>query len=377
MKRVWTVVLLLALALAGCKGVIPNEYLSVSDHDDPFSYRETTEPVEETEAPIPSASNYYSMRTVLQSFVTGGVEHGQLWLVNYDGDVEQDLKRVIKYLTTEDPVAAYATDYINCERYAYRGDWMVSVDMVFRRSAREIEAIEPVRGVESALARMIDALSQGQSSVTLQISGYAEEDLEGELYRYCMEHPDLIVEIPEISVACYPDDGNVRVVETHFTYSDDSQSLRGMRAEVEAVLVSAKNYVHYAQTDEECLNLIAGYLTSRFRYSEDKENASVYSLLCQGVGDSRSFAAVVRYLCAQSELECLIVEGFRAGEPYFWNIVCVDEVHYHVDLLQDALVPRTLSLLTDEEMEGYEWDTETYPRCDGMTAAEEEPENEP
>ena len=48
MKRIIPILLLLLL-LAGCKGLYPDEYISVEEHEAPFAYKETT--LASTEAP--------------------------------------------------------------------------------------------------------------------------------------------------------------------------------------------------------------------------------------------------------------------------------------------------------------------------------------
>ena len=377
MKRQYLCFLfILLLVCSGCSRLLPKDDLFVAEHDDPFSYKEETEPpeTEETEPPIPSAGNYYTMRSIIQEYVNQGVEHGQLLLQQYEGDIDQDLRRVVKYLTTEDPVVAYATDYLYCERYPYRDGWLVSVDVIFRRSVSEIQAIEPVRGNEAAMEKLLDAMTQLQSSLTLRISGYTPEDLSSKLFDYCMEHPDTMVEIPQIAVSVYPENGNVRVVEVHFTFDHDRETIRAMRQESNSILDSAYNYIRYAPTELEKLSMLNDYLTGRFPYTEDPENASVYSLLCQGVCDSKSYAAVVAYLCGKTGIACQIVSGERGELPYWWNIVQSDGLYYHVDLLRDNLEQNDVSFRLDQDMTDYVWDRDSYPVCDGVLEQTEETE---
>lgn len=363
MKRILPALLALLL-LAGCGRINQTEYVFVGEHNTPFVIKETTEPPVEEDPVIPAASNYYELRSVLQTFITDGVEHGQLYLVDYNGDVEQDLREVVRYLSTRDPIASYAADYITCERRESGSDWLVTVSVVFRRSLGEIQSIQSVRGNEAAVEQMLEALTQQQSSVTLQISGYLREDFAETLRQYCLQHPDEIVEAPEISVSLYPDSGNVRVVEIHYVYEHDRETLRGMKAEAAAVLDSAYNYIRYAKTNTETLELLYTYLISRFDYETLDVGASVYSLLCRGTGDSFSFASVVNWLCRKAGLECWLVEGKKNGEDYCWNILSLDGRLCHVDLQTDAVAgAREPTLRTDQEMENYSWDTRAYPAC--------------
>ena len=395
MKRFQITALLLALLclLSGC-GFISDSYVSVTEHYDPYAYKEETEPGETEppdEEPLQTVGNYYSMLELLRSFVTEGVEHGQFLFGQFSGDREETLKDAFYAIKYEDPVGAYAIDYIEYSHTQQNNAWLVTVDTVYRRSASEIQAIQSVRGNDRALRQIYDTLDQNGAAVTLQISGYQDEDFAARIRAYCLEHPNTVVELPEISVAVYPESGNVRIAELHFTYETDKETLRGMQAEAESVLSSAERYAQYAPDDATKLSLIYSYLTSRFRYSEDEENGSVYRLLCEGVGNSESFSSVAAYLCRRVGLDCLLVEGSRTrGETpasasdlaeedesenrYVWVIVCIDGYYYHWDVQQDALDGlQECRLLLDAEMEGYDWDREAFPVCDGVTVKQEEP----
>lgn len=379
MKRWFLIVscaLLCAALMAGCRKLYPDESLSVKEHNAPFAFRETTAaPTETAEPPMPTASNYYELRSVLLSFVTCGVEHGEVFVRSYSGNLEEDLKKLVRYLTEEDPVSAYATDYVNCERMSVDGGWMVSVNTVYRRSAGEIREIQPVRGSEEALSRMLDALRRQESSVTLQVSGYSGGGFDAQLRQYILYHPDEVIIEPQISVSVYPDSGLVRVVEVHFVYSEDRETLRGMRTEAEAVLDSAFHYIDYGRTDQQKLRLLFTYLTTRFSYRED-ENASVYSLLCGGVGSSRTAASVVRLLCEKTGVAATLVEGTLEGNTRYWNVVSTADGFRHVDLHADALSGGPLTFRTDEEMEGYDWDRAACPACEAPQPAEESQSDE-
>lgn len=385
-KRALTALLAALLLLTGC-GLVRNSYVTVYEHRDPYAYKEepTTESeTEQVEPTLQTASNYYAILSILRGFVSDGIEHGQFLIENYRGDLEQDLQNVFHALKTEDPIGAYAIDYIDYFRTWKGSVCVVTVDAVYRRSTSEIEAIRPVRGNERAMAIIRETLDQLGTSVTLQISGYQEEDLVSSIHRYCLEHPNIIVQMPEISVSIYPETGNVRVVELHFIYDTDRDTLRGMQNEVESVLNSADRYARYAPEELTRLTLVFSYLTSRFPYTEDETDGSVYRLLCEGVGNSESFASITAYLCQRIGVSCIFVEGTRTVSvvdesgvlqseeaPYVWNIVCLDGQYYHIDLQADALAGNeTCTLLIDEEMNGYFWNRDAYPTCSG---AETEP----
>ena len=85
-----------------------------------------------------------------------------------------------------------------------------------------------------------------------------------------------------------------------------------------------------------------------------------YSLLRHGVGDSRAFSVVYAAMCQDAGLECQVVSGTRQGEAHFWNMLCIDGVWWHIDLLGS---PTALQTMSDGEMAGYVWDYSAYPTC--------------
>ena len=394
MKMRWIIPGLALLLLTGC-GLVQNSYLSVEEHYDPYAYHEETQPSTEpepTEPTLQNAASYFAVKSILRGFVTEGVEHGSFLYAQSSGDVDETLRRAFNDVKTEDPIGAYAIDYMEYTRHRNGDGWLVTVDAVYRRSASEIDAIRSVRGNDAALELIHQTIDQLGTAVTLQVSGYRELDFAAEIRQYCLAHPNLVVKLPQIAVDIYPESGNVRVVELHFSYDLDRDTLRGMQSDVASVLSSAESYARYAAEDRSKLELLYTFLTTRFSYQEDREGGSVYRLLCEGVGNCESFAAVTAYLCGRIGVDCRIVEGTcrsetesdEAGEaltfPYVWNIVTIDGVSWHVDLQACALAgEEECRLLLDEEMVGYEWDREAYPACNGASpsADETEPETAP
>lgn len=366
-KRILAMILILflpAVCLSACRSA---EYLHIQEHIDPFSYKDTTE-APETEVKQLSAADYYSLRTVLLSVMTDGVEHTQVALEDYSGDLESDLKRAAAYMTQNDPVGAYAIDYIDYELLTKHGQQTVEFDIVYRRSASEIAAIRSVRGNEQADKAIYAALEEFAPSLTLQISGYAAEDFAKTIQTYCLYHPDKTVPCEEVSVSVYPENGNVRVVEFHFSYELTKTELRTEASETATALASAYNYIRYGQSMQDCAKLALSYLVGRFVYTES-DTATVHSLLCEGVCSSRVFSSAFAYLCESAQIPCYIVEGTKQGTAYDWVMLWLDGVWYHFDVSATVLnESREMELKYDSDMTDYDWEKEAGPVCDGTVS---------
>jgi len=97
-------------------------------------------------------------------------------------------------------------------------------------------------------------------------------------------------------------------------------------------------------------------------YRQEPSITPAYSLLLNGVGDSKAFARMYTSLCREAELECVTVTGTRDGEPWYWNIMECDGLYYHVDLTT-CLENGSFFTAFDGDMTGYVWDYTAYPVC--------------
>ena len=209
----------------------------------------------------------------------------------------------------------------------------VAVTLRYTRSPEEIKAIRSVSNMDQAQKRVTDALSNFEAGVVLRISQYQELDFSQIVDRFSQENPDLVMENPQVTVSVYPQEGMDRVVDVRFSYQTDREALRTMRAYVEPVFSSAALYVSSEETDEVKYSRLCTFLMERNDYQQKTSLTPAYSLLRHGVGDSRAFAMVYSAMCRKANLECKLVSGTRNGEPWFWNIVCVDGIYHHVDVL--------------------------------------------
>ena len=188
----------------------------------------------------------------------------------------------------------------------------------------------------------------------------------GYIRTYCLEHPDSAMALPEVSAAVYPETGETRILELHFTYSQPRDTLRSMQAAVNTILDSAAAYVESGTTPRRCAELLARFLLTRFTYTtaEETPDMPAYDLLSSGRAHSLSFASVFYAECTRAGLACRLVSGTRGGETHWWNLLQLEETWYAVDLMRsveqggDSLDLLDPAALRDE---GYDWDAEAYP----------------
>lgn len=352
---------LLLCLLTGCGTMLKDEYLHVSPH-----VEIATQPSSEAEAEaIPVVSNPTELRGAVLASIRNWQEQSEIRVENYTGDIHEGLKAALHYATQEDPVGAYAVDYADGEYVADGG--LIRLSIVFRRSAAEINSIVTVHNY--AVPQSIQqALRQGNTALTLQIRNYQDMDFPSYIRRFCLENPDKVVAVPEISAEVYPKEGSMRIVELHFSYPDSREEMEKKRHAVEVILQSLSAYVKTGEDDWEKASLLYRFLTSRYYAVTATEEPSMpaYSLLCENTAHSLSLASVFQAQCNTAVLRCQTVSGTRQGAPHYWNLLYVGGDCYYVDL-QRSLERHTidLTLLYEEDLleEGYEWNREDYPAC--------------
>ncbi len=354
------VCLLSLLLLSGCS-MVQNEVLSVSPH-----VEQPTQPSTQPTQSNTIVSNRDELRGAVLSLISNWVEQGEIWVQDYNGDVQKDLDDAILYATQEHPDGSYAVDYMQAEFSGNSAQGRITVSSVFRRSAAEIASIVTVADNAAAMEHIRAALKDYSIALTLRIRNYSEVDFPQIIRRLCLENPTQYLVLPTMSANLYPKEGDMRILELHLSYPETKEQMREKLQSVQTTLSSASAYVMTGKTDADRVRLLSRFLTERVQYVAEEEEPTMpaYSLLQEKAAHSLSFASVFYAECTSAGLHCRIVEGARGEKVHYWNMVCIDGLFYHVDLQRSIEAElRELQLLYDEDLlfEGYVWDNASFP----------------
>ncbi len=371
MKR-WIVPMLCLLLLTGCRSLYPDEYLSVNEHDAPFAYKETTtEPPASTEAPpmYETVLDPFALRARIMQMVSQGVEEERFLLPGYSQEkLESAMQELESTLYSSYPKYTYAMDSFEWQLGSTPAGATVTVQMRLRLTPQEIKSIGTYLFPDHALDMIYSEMTQLASSYIIQVSGYVDTDFVALLEDYILHHPDQMTEIPTIYVGVYPDRGNVRVLEFHFLYSTDRESLRRQRKSVQVQLDSYFDLMSLRESlDDKLYYLYYNLPGGNYRAAE---NATVYTELVLKQGSSRTMASVVEYLFRRAGEECELVYGQKDGTDWYWNRILVDGQWRYFDLHSAALSKQAPELLPAEALSAYQWDPQRYPEAE---APEEHP----
>ena len=352
-RRLAALVLALML-LSGCSWM-DGSYVSVTPHQVGLN--------QSADEKTRSVSTYTELRSALVELIDEGSTESLFSLAEYPReDVERDMERAVRYAMGTYPVGAYAVESIDYDFGTGLGASALSVEIAYRHSREKIEGIRTVRWTSGAEKAIAEAMDEGAQVLVLQITGYHDADFSQVVRMYAQNNPDRVMETPGVAIQVFPDWGDTRVLELTFYYRTDRETLRAMREQVQPIFSSAALYVSGQAEDRAKYAQLHTFLTERSDYTIQFTATPAYSVLCQGIGDSRAFSLVYAAMCNRIGLEALCVSGTRYGAEHWWNLVNIDGVWYHLDLLAS----RQFQPLTDTEMTGYEWDRSDYPAATGL-----------
>lgn len=353
-RRLICTVLLGAVMLSGCSR-FGGSYVSVTPHHEQLADIQTGSL---------TAANFGELRDVLSELAETGTESAVIYVPEYDKDnLEQGMQRAVRYITETLPIGAYAIDKVEYEIGTGAGQPAISVTVSYIHGRSELRRIRQADNMEKARAIVLDAVANYSDSVVIYAEEYTETDLVQLVADYAAENPAVVMEIPQLAVGTYPDSGTKRVLELKFTYRTSRETLRSMQTQVKRVFDSAALYINQNDAQEQKFNQLFTFLTERFEYKYETSITPAYSLLCHGVGDARIFAEVYSAMCRRAGLDCRVISGTRDGEAWYWNLICVDGVYYHVDLI-DSRNAGMLLKRSEEQMAGFVWDYSAYPTAD-------------
>ena len=362
MKRsVICIGLIFAMLLAGCSWM-GGSYVSVTPHREQSA---------EAQSASLAASEYTKLRSILAELTESGAESAVILVPEYDADaLEADMQNAVRYITEILPVGAYAIDKVAYEIGTSAGQPAISVSIAYLHGRAELRQLRSAEDMEQVKNIIRTTLEDCDDSVVINVHNYSDVDIVQFVADYAANNPNVVMEIPQVAIGFYPEQGIRRVLELKFTYQTSRDALRSMQNQVRRVFASASLYINQNDAEAQKYAQLFNFLMERHDYKLETSITPAYSLLRHGVGDGRAFANVYAAMCRSSGLDCRTVTGTKNGEVWYWNLICDEGTYYHVDLLASS-EPGELMRLTDEEMIGYVWDYSAYPATDAPAAAAE------
>ena len=351
MKKLMILILLLAILLSGCSTWMDGEYHSIKPHvsdGNKLSDDKVT------------VAGYNELRDALVEMVTSGKQQSTFYITGFELDeVDQYMNTAIMHVFQNSAVGAYAVDEITFDSGISGGIAAIAVDVTYLHGRQELLRIKRTNNMDGVQSLVRTALHDCEGTVVIRVDQYEERDLAQFVRDYVETNPDLCMETPHVSVSAYPNKGEERVLEINFTYQTSRETLRSMQEIVSPIFSAAELYVQNSDGESQKYEQLYSFLMERFDYRYETSITPTYSLLRYGVGDSKAFAMVFSTMCQNADLYCDVVSGTKNGEAYYWNLISLDGVFFHVDLLACNETGEFHPNLA-EEMTGYVWDYSEY-----------------
>ena len=345
-------ILIICILLSGCSMLGQKDYIWMESHPLP------TAPTGNQGI---SAADYDGLYAALTGLVEAGTAQATISVGRYNKEnVEADMLRAVEAVCREHPIAAYAVEKMDFTLGTAGGEHVLAVTISYLHDHTEIKKILQVADTEAAQEAICAALVACEPGIVLQMETYAQRDLAQTVADYALEHPELVMEIPQVTVNVFPEEGKTRVVEVKFAYQTSRDALKNMQSQVENLFKSAQFFASGYRTEQRRFMRLYTWLMETNEYTIQTSITPAYSLLQYGTGDSRAFATVYAALCRRMKLECMTVSGTKNGESWHWNLVQIDDVYYHLDLLQCSQ-DGGFATCTDGQMTDYVWDYNAYP----------------
>lgn len=355
MKRLVPVMLALCLLLSGCATLFDGRYTHVEPHK--------IQDGQQGEENI-SAYNYDGLCRALISLAESGAQSGIISVPEYDqNQLRWDIDRAVQHTMQTSPIAAWAVENISCEMGASGGQSAVAVSITYIHDRVEINKIRKVGNLENARGAIAGVLDECGTGVVLLLQNYAETDFAQMVEDHANNSPQTVMETPQTVVNIYPQEGTTRLVELKFTYQTSRDTLRSMQTQVRSVFDSATIFVSGYSTEAEKYERLYSFLMDFLVEGNLQLKTSItpaYSLLRHGVGNERAFATVYAAMCREAGLQCHVIGGTYQGNPRYWNMVCINGVYSHLDLLRCNLEGK-FQTFADGQMNDYYWDYDIFP----------------
>ena len=352
-KMMCAVMAALILLSTGCSSMLNRDYSSVTVH--------SATPTAEGDANTMRVQNYQELVNALIYLINQGEESGSIRYSGEEADFKKLMDEACLEVKQEDPLGAYAVDYIKYSVISIVGSYEADVQITYRRTREQVASIVDATGAAAIRSELSRALSSFDTEVVLRISYFEEDEayIQQLVRQAYLSNPATALDFPDAQVAMYPESGQQRIVEVTLTYHQSLQTLESWRnslsREAERICQPLTEL-----TIKEKLDGITGTLQSMGAYSA-QGGSTAYDALLGGGGDSQGVALAFSLLCRQVGITCSVVDGQKNGQSHFWNVVQTASGYRHVDLSRAGSV--TYNVDQTMTQQGYVWDTQQVPAC--------------
>lgn len=232
MRRCWILLLSLCL-LTGCASLLEREYSTAEPHSSKFWESEAADTLR--------AENQQDIVNDLLLLIGQHTETATLRLYNFKDDlsVADTLEQATVEIQQETPMGAYAVEYITSSSQAQRGYYEVVLQIGYRRTAEQIQAVVNATSTAGLYSLLEAALADGRTELAVRIGYWGQDGPDQVSAAMSQLRADLgLPETPGWVVNYYPADGPVGLIE--FLLDEDAAEQAAELADAPVELTDAK-----------------------------------------------------------------------------------------------------------------------------------------
>lgn len=208
MKGCWTLLAVLCL-LTGCASLLEREYSTVEPHSSRFWESEA--------AGTLRAENYQDIVNDLLILIGQHTESATLRLYNEENKltVADMLERATIEVQQETPMGAYAVEYITSSSHTQRGYYEIELQLSYRRTEEQIQAVVNATSPEALYALLDAALGEERTELAVRIGYWSQENGQTQVEEALAQVREArgLTDSPMWPVLYYPADGPVGLIE--------------------------------------------------------------------------------------------------------------------------------------------------------------------
>lgn len=209
MKRYQLAAMLLAVCLlTGCASLLEREYSTAEPHSSKFWESEAADTLR--------AENYQDVVNDLLILIGRHKESALLKLYGFEDEVAVTaaLEKAALEIQQETPLGAYAVEYITSSGQSQRGYYEAAVQISYRRTAEQIQAVVNATSPEAVYSLLGSALDSGRAELAVRMSYWGPDGVEKvESAMEQLRQERGLTETPRWQVAYYPGGSSVGLVE--------------------------------------------------------------------------------------------------------------------------------------------------------------------
>lgn len=191
--------------------MLNRDYSSVTVH--------SATPTAEGDANTMRVQNYQELVNALIYLINQGEESGSIRYSGEEADFKKLMDEACLEVKQEDPLGAYAVDYIKYSVISIVGSYEADVQITYRRTREQVASIVDATGAAAIRSELSRALSSFDTEVVLRISYFEEDEayIQQLVRQAYLSNPATALDFPDAQVAMYPES---RPAADRGSYSD-------------------------------------------------------------------------------------------------------------------------------------------------------------